>query len=37
VSNEPAGLALFLSLLALAVGVAGVVLGYRAGRRTVSS
>ncbi|SFP87325.1 Uncharacterized protein YcnI [Geodermatophilus dictyosporus] len=36
-SNEPAGLALFLSLLALAVGLAGVVLGYRAGRRTVSS
>jgi uncharacterized protein YcnI len=37
VSNEPAGLALFLALLALAVGLAGVVLGYRAGRRTVSS
>ncbi|NEM06372.1 DUF1775 domain-containing protein [Geodermatophilus normandii] len=37
VSNEPAGLALFLSILALAVGLAGVVLGYRAGRRTVSS
>ena len=37
VSNEPAGLALFLALLALAVGIAGVVLGYRAGRRTVSS
>ena len=37
VSNEPAGLALFLAILALAVGVAGVVLGYRAGRRTVSS
>ncbi|MGY1608690.1 YcnI family copper-binding membrane protein [Geodermatophilus sp. SYSU D00700] len=37
VSNQPAGLALFLAILALAVGVAGVVLGYRAGRRTVSS
>ncbi|MGY1782817.1 YcnI family copper-binding membrane protein [Geodermatophilus sp. SYSU D01036] len=37
VSGEPAGLALFLAILALAVGVAGVVLGYRAGRRTVSS
>ncbi len=37
VSDEPAGLALFLAILALAVGVAGVVLGYRAGRRTVSS
>ncbi|MGY1651918.1 YcnI family copper-binding membrane protein [Geodermatophilus sp. SYSU D01119] len=37
VSNEPAGLALFVALLALAVGLAGVVLGYRAGRRTVSS
>ncbi|WP_369251972.1 YcnI family copper-binding membrane protein [Geodermatophilus amargosae] len=37
VSNEPAGLALFLAILALAVGIAGVVLGYRAGRRTVSS
>ncbi len=37
VSNEPAGLALFLAILALTVGVAGVVLGYRAGRRTVSS
>jgi uncharacterized protein YcnI len=37
VSGEPAGLALFLAILALAVGLAGVVLGYRAGRRTVSS
>ena len=37
VSNEPAGLALFLAILALAVGLAGVFLGYRAGRRTVSS
>ncbi|WP_336029061.1 YcnI family protein [Geodermatophilus sp. FMUSA9-8] len=37
VSNEPAGLALFVAILALAVGLAGVVLGYRAGRRTVSS
>ncbi|MBM7807725.1 uncharacterized protein YcnI [Geodermatophilus bullaregiensis] len=37
VSGQPAGLALFLAILALAVGLAGVVLGYRAGRRTVSS
>ncbi len=37
VSNEPAGLALFLAILALVTGVAGVVLGYRAGRRTVGS
>ena len=37
VSNEPAGLALFLSILALATGVAGVLLGYRAGRRTVGA
>jgi hypothetical protein len=37
VSNEPAGLALFLAILALATGVAGVVLGYRAGRRTVGA
>jgi uncharacterized protein YcnI len=37
VSDQPAGLALFLAILALAVGLAGVVLGYRAGRRTVSS
>jgi hypothetical protein len=29
--------ALFLSILALLTGVAGVVLGWRAGRRTVSS
>jgi hypothetical protein len=36
-TNEPAGLALFFAILALAVGLAGVVLGYRAGRRTVSS
>lgn len=31
------GLALFLAILALFTGLAGVVLGYRAGRRTVSS
>ena len=31
------GLALFLAVLALFTGIAGVVLGYRAGRRTVSS
>ncbi len=37
VSNEPAGLALFLAILALVTGVAGVVLGYRAGRRTVDA
>ncbi|MGY1794577.1 YcnI family protein [Geodermatophilus sp. SYSU D00525] len=36
-SDTPAVLALVLAVLALAVGVAGVVLGYRAGRRTVSS
>jgi periplasmic copper chaperone A len=37
VSNQPAGLALFLSILALLVGIAGAVLGWRATRRTVSS
>ncbi|WP_409332579.1 YcnI family protein [Trujillonella humicola] len=31
------GLALFVAILALFTGLAGVVLGYRAGRRTVSS
>jgi periplasmic copper chaperone A len=36
-TSEPAGLALFLSILALLTGVGGVVLGWRAGRRTVSS
>ncbi|TQN44323.1 uncharacterized protein YcnI [Blastococcus colisei] len=35
--NEPAGLALFLSILALLAGIGGVVLGWRANRRTVSS
>ncbi len=35
--DDTSGLALFLALLALFTGVAGVVLGYRAGRRTVSS
>jgi len=37
VSNQPAGLALFLAILALLVGIAGAVLGWRATRRTVSS
>jgi uncharacterized protein YcnI len=36
-TNEPAGLALFLALLALFVGGSGVVLGWAARRRTVSS
>jgi periplasmic copper chaperone A len=36
-SDDASGLALFLAILALFTGVAGVVLGYRAGRRTVSS
>ncbi len=35
--DDTSGLALFLAILALFTGVAGVVLGYRAGRRTVSS
>ncbi|WP_324276413.1 YcnI family protein [Blastococcus brunescens] len=35
--NEPAGLALFLSILALLAGLGGVVLGWRANRRTVSA
>jgi periplasmic copper chaperone A len=34
---SPGSLALFLSIVALLVGIAGVVLGWRAGRRTVSS
>jgi periplasmic copper chaperone A len=34
---SPGALALFVSVLALLVGIAGVVLGWRAGRRTVSS
>jgi uncharacterized protein YcnI len=33
----PAPLALFLALLGIAIGLAGVALGWRAGRRTVSS
>ncbi len=33
----PCGLALFVAIVALFTGVAGVVLGWRAGRRTVSS
>jgi len=36
-SNQPAGLALFLSIVALFAGIAGVVLGVLARRRTVSS
>ena len=35
--TNPGALALFLSIVALFTGVAGVVLGWRAGRRTVSS
>ncbi|MGY1742945.1 MULTISPECIES: YcnI family copper-binding membrane protein [unclassified Blastococcus] len=35
--DDATGLALFLAVLALLTGIAGVVLGYRAGRRTVSS
>ena len=34
---HPAGVALFLAILALVVAIAGVVLGWRATRRTVSS
>jgi uncharacterized protein YcnI len=36
VSSSPGGLALFLSILALLVGISGVVLGWRAHRRTVA-
>ncbi|MCW2740182.1 MAG: uncharacterized protein JWR45_604 [Blastococcus sp.] len=36
-TNEPAGLALFVALLALLTAIAGVVLALRAHRRTVSS
>ena len=35
--ESPGGLALFLSILALLTGIAGVVLGWRANRRTVES
>jgi uncharacterized protein YcnI len=35
--DDASGVALFLAILALLTGIAGVVLGYRAGRRTVSS
>ena len=35
--TSPGALALFLSIVALFTGAAGVVLGWRAGRRTVSS
>ncbi|SNR72445.1 YcnI family copper-binding membrane protein [Blastococcus mobilis] len=37
VEDSPGGLALFLAILALLTAVGGVVLGWRAGRRTVSS
>lgn len=37
VDSEPAGLALFVAILALMTAVAGVVVGVRANRRTVSS
>ena len=37
VEESPGGLALFLAILALLTGIAGVVLGWRATRRTVSS
>jgi uncharacterized protein YcnI len=36
-TNQPAGAALFVAILALLAGIAGVVLGVRANRRTVSS
>ena len=36
-TNEPAGLALFVAILALLAAIAGVVLALRANRRTVSS
>ena len=36
-AGSPAGVALFLAILALVVGIAGVVLGLRASRRTVGS
>jgi uncharacterized protein YcnI len=36
-AGSPAGVALFLAILALLVGIAGVVLGVRAARRTVDS
>jgi len=36
-TDQPAGVALFLAILALVVAIAGVVLGLRAARRTVSS
>jgi hypothetical protein len=35
--SSPGALALFLAILALLVAVGGVVLGWRANRRTVSS
>ena len=37
IEESPGGLALFLAILALLTGLAGVVLGWRANRRTVSS
>lgn len=37
VAGSPVGIALFLAILALVVGIAGVVMGMRASRRTVGS
>ena len=37
VEESPGGVALFVAILAFLTGIAGVVLGYRANRRTVSS
>jgi uncharacterized protein YcnI len=37
VASSPSGLALFLAILAVLTAIGGVVLGYRANRRTVSS
>ena len=36
-ADDPGAVALFVAILALLVGIGGVVLGWRAGRRTVSS
>jgi hypothetical protein len=36
-AGSPAGVALFVALLALVVAIGGAVLGWRATRRTVSS
>jgi hypothetical protein len=37
VEESPGGLALFVAILALLTAIGGVVLGWRANRRTVSS